>query len=117
MYKKSISAWAEKYGSVTTFSYILYSEIWDDEVSLLGGGINIILISEGMNPLFKIFTDEVDRSRALSLNEYRGTSLQIVFPKSSLHLESLVDIAVKKCMESLAIKFKKIGAKEVKIFA
>ena len=95
MYRRSISEWAEKYGSATAFSFMLYSEIWDDEIE------------------FQLLVEEIDTKKALALKDHRGTSLQIVFPETVFHLESLVRKTTNVCMDALAIKYKFVSSKEV----
>ena len=113
MYRKSISSWAEKYGSATTFSFMLYTESWNDEVTMLGNSMNISLYSEGLKSEFQILVEEIDTDKALALNNYRGTSLQFVFPNTVLHLEELVKETVDIYSDALAIKYSFLGSKEV----
>ena len=113
MYRKSISEWADKYGSATAFSFMLYSEIWDDEISTLASALTLSLFAEGMQMEFQLLVEEVDTKKALALKDHRGTSLQIVFPETVLSLESLVRKTTNVCMDALAIKYKFISSKEV----
>ena len=113
MYRRSISKWAEKYGSATTFSFMLYSEIWDDELATLASALTLSLFAEEIKMEFQLLIEEVDTKKALALKDHRGTSLQIVFPKTVLNLESLIRKTTNVCMDALAIKYKFINSKEV----
>tara|TARA_R100001510_G_C7573472_1_gene149028 strand:- start:3 stop:356 length:354 start_codon:yes stop_codon:yes gene_type:complete len=117
MYRKSISIWAEKYGCLTAFSFMLYSELWEDEIHVLGNGIKLALYAMEKNSEFQLLVEEVDTDKALAMKSYRGTSLQIVFPNSTLYLEDLVREAVDLFSISYAIKYDFIDSKEVVNFA
>ena len=104
MFRKSVSEWTEKYGSVTVFSYMVYGELDDEEISTLGNGLSIFLIMEGIMPLFNILEEEIDTEQALAMNEYRGTFIQIVLPNSVVHLESLIKTVASDFFRMVALK-------------
>jgi len=104
MFHKRISELIEKHGSVTTFTYILYGDIEDEEIEVLGSGLKVFLFLENIKEHFHLLFDEFWIEQALAITEYRGTSLRIVFCGSVPHFENMIKNVVGEFFETIALK-------------
>ena len=69
--------WTEKYGSITTITFMIYGE--------LGNKDNIVL-NYAINDMFKVkryaqFVEDIDLEKAELLNMHKGVCIQWIFPE------------------------------------
>ena len=117
MFHKRISELVEQYGSVTTFTYMLYGDIEDAEIEVLGSGLKVFLFLENIIDEFHFLFDDIWIEEALSIKEYRGTSLKIIFGGEVPHYESMIKNVVGEFFETIALKSNFLKTKVVSSLA
>lgn len=74
---KLIQSWIEEHGTATSFTFMIYGSIKEEEVDLLTKGLLFGLDIEKGD--LAIFYDEVDEEQACAWNTFQGTTLSYVF--------------------------------------
>ena len=85
-YDENIKAeWTEEYGSVTTVTFMVYSEFGIQDNLIINRAISDLL---GMHK-FAQFIEDIDLEKAELLNTYKGYCIQWVFPDTLDNLEEI----------------------------
>lgn len=86
-----IQEWITEHGKATSFTFLVYGKIKEEEVDLITKGVLFGFNSDEGN--IAIFYDEIDEEQACAWNTYQGTSLSYVFGGDYSGIESkIVDL-------------------------
>ncbi len=86
-----IQKWITEYGKATSFTFLVYGKIKEDEVDLITKGI--LFGMDADKGEIAIFYDEIDEEQAYAWNTYQGTALSYVFAGDYSGVESkIVDL-------------------------
>ena len=104
-YDENIKAeWTEEYGSVTTVTFMVYSEFGIQDNLIINHAISDLL---GMHK-FAQFIEDIDLEKAELLNTYKGYCIQWIFPDELDNIEELQEI-VSEGLDFRRIKHDCIG--------
>ena len=111
MYNDSeIQNWIQKHGVVSSFTFIVYGNIPQNDVDVLTQGLifhlkDFLKIGE-MIVLF----DPINEHEARAWNVYQGTSIAFIVAKDTLHLEENIKEIILEGLEFLRFKADYLGS-------
>tara|TARA_R100000482_G_C5128507_1_gene150278 strand:- start:1120 stop:1479 length:360 start_codon:yes stop_codon:yes gene_type:complete len=97
-----IQKWIERHGVATSFTFIVYADISDEEVELLIKGL-VVQITEHAKSM-AVFFDKINEEQAVAWNVYRGTSLTFVFAGDKEEIEPIIKHIIEDGLEYLKYK-------------
>tara|TARA_R110000744_G_scaffold113275_6_gene212286 strand:+ start:2607 stop:2975 length:369 start_codon:yes stop_codon:yes gene_type:complete len=112
MLEPEILEWCEKYGSITTFTFMIYGQLPEDQVDLLGKGVKLHLLAEGEQPPMMVFMRDVEEEEARRLSGFRGINLSIIVAESRQDLETVIVEVITDCLRYLRLKNEYLGVRE-----
>jgi len=98
-----------KYGFVTTLSFIAYGDIDLDEVNMLSLGLfsKFFAIAEKETP-YVVIVDYITETQARAMNCFQGTKITFIFGGELAHEEAMVHL-IGEGIEYLRFKFDFLG--------
>jgi hypothetical protein len=83
-----IVSWAQEYGKVTIFSFMIYGPFTEQHNLLIMSGLGYLLV--GLDEKMELMSncEEVGEERARMMNAFQGTNLHIIAPTSREDLEN-----------------------------
>lgn len=112
MLDPEIIEWTEQYGSVTTFSFMIYGPFTEKDTTLLSHGLNLHLASQDEMFPMMAFVNEIDEDEARLMGTFQGVNLYIVLPENRLYLEAFVIEVVQDGLSFLRLKHEYLGTRE-----
>ena len=109
-----VTEWLEKYDNVTSFSFMVFFKLTEEEMMLLSKGLTVRLLFLSKNGEFALVHDEVDEELAKALGTYQGINLCFIFPGDYSDLEDMVQSTVLEGLEFLRLKGEYLGMAKVK---
>jgi hypothetical protein len=108
-----VQEWLQVYDNLTSFSFMAYFYLREEEIHLLSKGLvaRLMLINEDHK--FAVIHDEVNEETARALSTYQGMSLSFIFPGKASDHENLVSTTILEGLEFLRIKGDYLGVTEV----
>jgi hypothetical protein len=113
MMDPEILKWTEKYGSVTTFSFMVYGPIDEKDTILLLKGLDLHFHAEGEHVKIMSFVKGIEEEEAKMMGVYQGINLFVVVPEDKKYLSTLVEQTIKAGLEFLRLKCEFLGTREV----
>ena len=98
-----IQEWIERYGSATSFNFIVYGDIKHEEVDLLIKGL-IVQLEDKQAKSMAVFFDPITEEQAVAWKMYRGSTLTFVLAGELEHLEPMVSHIILDGLEYLRYK-------------
>jgi len=111
LHDKEIQNWIESHGVATSFTFIVYGDLLQEEVDLLIKGLVIMLEDEIHTKSMAIFFDKISEEEAVAWKVYRGTSLSFVFAGDVIQLEPVIQMVIGDGLEYLRYKSEYISSK------
>ena len=74
-----IQEWIESHGTATSFTFVVFGNLKEEEVELLIKGVVIHLQQIKKYSEMAVFFDPIDEKQAVAWNTYQGTSLAFIF--------------------------------------
>jgi len=74
-----ITNWLNQYGVVTSFNFIAYGSLSDDDKDLLIKGLVVRLTPIVEKGKMAVLYDDIDEEKAVATNTFQGTSLNFLF--------------------------------------
>jgi len=108
---ETIIKWIDMYGSATSFNFIIYGLINEEDVNMLMKGVMYQLIKTQPNhprPML-IITDDIDEEKAVALKSFQGTSVSFVFGGEVLMIEDTIKKLVFDGLDYLRFKSDYLG--------
>jgi len=103
-----ISQWIEDYGSVTSYSFMIYGPMTIKDNAIINKGLTLMLMHNSHKDMRYVqLTDEIDREKAEAFGTYRGWNIQWVFP-GNINLE-FIEMTIKEGMEHLKLNYEFYG--------
>tara|TARA_R100000995_G_scaffold51033_1_gene24658 strand:- start:326 stop:679 length:354 start_codon:yes stop_codon:yes gene_type:complete len=85
-YDENVKAeWTEEYGSVTTVTFMVYSEMGTQDNLIINHAIGDLLNMKR----FAQFIEDIDLEKAELLNTYKGICVQWIFPDKLDNIEEI----------------------------
>lgn len=106
-----IQGWIEKYGTATSYTFLVYGDTLEEETSLLIKGLLVKLMDEELAKSFALFADPINEEQARAWNTYQGTSLAFVFAGDVEEMTELIIETVSDGLDYLRYKYKYLGNK------
>lgn len=75
---EQIQDWIENHGLATSFTFIVYGDLTQEEVDVLIKGL-VLCLDEIESGRIAIFYDKIEEEQAVAWNVFQGTSLAFVF--------------------------------------
>jgi len=107
-----IQNWIRDYGSVTSYTFIVYGIVDEKDLVLIQQGLTIRLLHKSKNSTMLFIEEIVDEDLANALNQFRGTQINVVFRGSNKDLEDLIVSTVSEGLNYLRLKNDFIGVME-----
>ena len=81
MFNEDIMDWVEKFGSVTTYTFMVYGSYTVKDNAIINKGLTMTLIDEGFDAVrYMQSIKEILHDEAEEANCHRGWNLQWIFP-------------------------------------
>ena len=109
-----VTEWLEKYDNVTSFSFMVFFKLTEEEMILFFKCLTVILLFLSINFYFLLLHDELDEELAKALGTYQGINLCFIFPGDYSDLEDMVESTVLEGLEFLRLKGEYLGMAKVK---
>ena len=113
MMDPEILKWTEKYGSVTTFSFMIYGPIDEKDTVFLLQGLDLHFLAEGEHVKIMSFVKSIEEEEAKMMGVYQGINLFVVLPEDKTYLANLVEKTIKGGLEFMRLKCEFLGTREV----
>tara|TARA_R100000278_G_scaffold95182_2_gene72658 strand:+ start:2801 stop:3139 length:339 start_codon:yes stop_codon:yes gene_type:complete len=102
-----IQKWIEDFGSVTSYTYIVYSSINEDDLNTIYAGVKFL--SSNLDVPFMFLEDTIDEKMARQFGVKRGHKLQITFPGNEKSREIELRKIVEEGLDYLRLEYKYWG--------
>ena len=96
--------WTDKYGSITTVTFMIYGEMGNQDNGIINYAINDIFDIVK----FAQFVEDIDKEKAELLNIHKGTCIQWVFPDKLEDIE-LIKETISDGLDFQRLKHECIG--------
>ena len=114
MIEPELSEWMEKYGTVTTISFMVFGpNLTEEHCELLSKGISLHLLAVEEDPLHFVFVKEIGEEEASALNTFQGTNLSIVLPEDKTDISEYIKETCEFFFKFIRLKCDFINAKAV----
>jgi len=102
-----ISQWIEDYGSVTSYSFMIYGPMSIKDNAIINKGLTLIMMHNHENIRYIQLTDEINREKAEVFGTYRGWNVQWIFP-GTINLDFIPE-TIKEGLEHLKLNYEFYG--------
>ena len=107
-----IVEWTELHGSVSDFSFMVFSPVENLDLKMLARGIADHLKRAKLEIGMLIYSNEISEEEARMLQTYQGTNVHVVVPKLDVEIERLIVLLTRDCFNHLRLKNEYIGHTE-----
>tara|TARA_R110000751_G_scaffold263199_1_gene362526 strand:- start:369 stop:752 length:384 start_codon:yes stop_codon:yes gene_type:complete len=105
--------WIAEYGYVSSYTFIVYGSIREDEVGLITQGLNLRVNFSNLGTKMMLFIDEIDEEQARAWESYQGTTMAFVFAGDMSDGEELITSTVSEALDFLRYKYDYLGSNGV----
>ena len=104
-----IQNWIEEFGTATSFTFLIYGTLRDEELSTIVKGLIFFLEMKGFNSDVAVFVEYIDEDKAVAWETFQGTSVSFVFGGDMLDAEEVVKEVVLDGLKYLRYKNDYLG--------
>lgn len=108
-----IQDWVKEYGKVTSYSFIVYGPIVDEDLTMIQSGLTLRLMFKGQDASMFFIEETVTEELATALNLHRGIQINILFKKDITKFNDLIISTVSEGLTHLKLKHEFIGTRVV----
>ncbi len=107
-----IEHWKNEYGSVTSYSFMVYSPMTIKDNAIINEGLTVTLMQEGYeNCRYVQIMEDVDKEAAEMYNLSRGWSIQWVFPgELENELAMIIVRTIEEGLQFLKLHYQFLGS-------
>jgi|TARA_B100000902_G_scaffold325074_1_gene319523 hypothetical protein len=106
-----IQEWIESHGTATSFTFVVFGDLKEEEVELLIKGVVIHLQQIKKYSEMAVFFDPIDEKQAVAWNTYQGTSLAFIFAGDASETENTIKGIILDGLNFLRYKCEYLGIK------
>jgi len=107
---ETIVEWIDRYGNATSFNFIVYGIIKDEDINMLMRGVMFQLLMDKQSIAAPwIVTDEIDEEKAVAMKTFQGMSVSFVFGGEVLMIEETIKKLVSDGLDYLRFKNEYLG--------
>ena len=106
---ETIIEWIDMYGNATSFNFIVYGIIKEEDINMLMRGVMFQLLKDHQNRPMLIVTDEIDEEKAVAMKAFQGMSVSFVFGGEVLMIEDSIKRLVSDGLQYLRYKNEYLG--------
>lgn len=106
-----IQQWITEKGKATSFTFIVYGQLKEEECTTLVRGLTFFLEVNQEIIEMVAFLDKIDEKQAVAWNTFQGTSLSLVFAGDKLYLEEQITEVIQDGLDYLKYKNDYLGSK------
>ena len=106
-YNNEIEQWLEKYGTVTSYSFMIYGPMSIRDNAIINKGLTLTMLSHDIDVRYVQITEEVDAEEAEAFGTYRGWNVQWVF--AGTVDEEIIPNTIKEGLEHLRLNYEYYG--------
>jgi hypothetical protein len=99
-----IQSWIEKFGTVTSFTFVVYGDMKEEELATIIKGLVFHLNCKNFQLETAVFSEHINEEKAVAWNTYQGTSISFVFAGDVLDIENEVIEVVQDGLKYLRYK-------------
>ena len=108
MFNEDIIDWVDKFGSVTTYTFMVYGNYSVKDNAIINKGLTLTLVNEGFDSIrYMQSIREIGPEEAEVNSLERGWNLQWVFPGNFEH--EFVPLLITEGLEHLRLKHEYVG--------
>jgi len=104
-----IQNWIEEFGTATSFTFLVYGTLRDEELSTLVKGLIFFLDMKGFNSDVAVIVEYIDEDMAVAWETFQGTSVSFVFGGDMLDAEEIVKEVILDGLKYLKYKNDYLG--------
>jgi len=104
-----IQNWIEEFGTATSFTFLVYGTLRDEELSTLVKGLIFFLDIKGFNSDVAVIVEYIDEDMAVAWETFQGTSVSFVFGGDMLDAEEIVKEVILDGLKYLKYKNDYLG--------
>ena len=104
-----IQNWIEEFGTATSFTFLVYGTLRDEELSTLVKGLIFFLYMKGFNSDVAVIVEYIDEDMAVAWETFQGTSVSFVFGGDMLDAEEIVKEVILDGLKYLKYKNDYLG--------
>jgi len=105
-----IQKWILEKGRATSFTFLIYGDLTDEQSEVLIRGLSFFLEINGSDSEMVASTEKIDEKRAVAWNTFQGTSLSIIFGGDRLSLEEHIIEVITDGLNYLRFKYDYLGS-------
>ena len=105
-----IQEWIEELGSATSFTFLVYGNLREEELATLIKGLVFHLNCKGQQLETAVFSEYIDEDMAVAWNTYQGTSISFIFGGDVLDIEPEVVEVIQDGLKYLRYKNDYLGS-------
>ena len=107
-----IEDWKDKYGGVTSYSFMVYSPMTIKDNAIINEGLTVTLMQEGYDSCRYVqLMEDVDKDAAEMYNLSRGWSIQWIFPgELDKELAMIIVRTIEEGLQFLKLHYQFLGS-------
>jgi len=104
-----IQNWIDEFGTATSFTFLIYGTLREEELSTIVKGLVFFLDIKGFKSDVAVFIEYIDEEMAVAWETFQGTSVSFVFGGDMLDTEEIVKEVVLDGLKYLRYKNDYLG--------